>query len=329
MRLNLSAVHVGMTLLSPVSSLEAGIHLTNEHLRLLRFLKIEAIDVAPVEQLIFTSIEEKLLCEQVLQYEKHYNQWEERIAPNPYEGLEFIHQLFRQELPLSAVVHFFTHQPLRKNHVIYHAIYRALVARALSKYRGDEHQLQFDYGIASYFADASYAKIRKWSHMRYFTKMERELLYQHPLVSAAMLPSNQTLRGRVYQLIIEHHERLDGSGFPKRLTERGLNPASPLFIVADRFCQLTAPRTFRKPLSPEEAYFYMWQNKAYDEEALSLLATLLGFYEIGRTVLLSSGVRGKIHAYTNRIERPIVIEDTDETEYDLSRLAEVKIVSFQ
>lgn len=329
MRLNLSAVHVGMTLLSPVSSLEAGIHLTNEHLRLLRFLKIEAIDVAPVEQLIFTSIEEKLLCEQVLQYEKHYNQWEERIAPNPYEGLEFIHQLFSQELPLSAVVHFFTHQPLRKNHVIYHAIYRALVARALSKYRGDEHQLQFDYGIASYFADASYAKIRKWSHMRYFTKMERELLYQHPLVSAAMLPSNQTLRGRVYQLITEHHERLDGSGFPKRLTERELNPASPLFIVADRFCQLTAPRTFRKPLSPEEAYFYMWQNKAYDEEALSLLATLLGFYEIGRTVLLSSGVRGKIHAYTNRIERPIVIEDTDETEYDLSRLAEVKIVSFQ
>ena len=329
MRLNLSAVHVGMTLLSPVSSLEAGIHLTNEHLRLLRFLKIEAIDVAPVEQFIFTSIEEKLLCEQVLQYEKHYNQWEERIAPNPYEGLEFIHQLFRQELPLSAVVHFFTHQPLRKNHVIYHAIYRALVARALSKYRGDEHQLQFDYGIASYFADASYAKIRKWSHMRYFTKMERELLYQHPLVSAAMLPSNQTLRGRVYQLITEHHERLDGSGFPKRLTERELNPASPLFIVADRFCQLTAPRTFRKPLSPEEAYFYMWQNKAYDEEALSLLATLHGFYEIGRTVLLSSGVRGKIHAYTNRIERPIVIEDTDETEYDLSRLAEVKIVSFQ
>lgn len=329
MRLNLSAVHVGMTLLSPVSSLEAGIQLTNEHLRLLRFLKIEAIDVAPVEQFIFTSIEEKRLCEQVLQYEKHYNQWEERIAPNPYEGLEFIHQLFRQELPLSAVVHFFTHQPLRKNHVIYHAIYRALVARALSKYRGDEHQLQFDYGIASYFADASYAKIRKWSHMRYFTKMERELLYQHPLVSAAMLPINQTLRGRVYQLITEHHERLDGSGFPKRLTERELNPASPLFIVADRFCQLTAPRTFRKPLSPEEAYFYMWQNKAYDEEALSLLATLLGFYKIGRTVLLSSGVRGKIHAYTNRIERPIVIEDTDETEYDLSRLAEVKIVAFQ
>ncbi|WP_214821831.1 MULTISPECIES: HD domain-containing phosphohydrolase [unclassified Exiguobacterium] len=329
MRLNLSAVHVGMTLLSPVSSLEAGIHLTNEHLRLLRFLKIEAIDVAPVEQTIFTSIEERRLCEQVLQYEKHYNQWEERIAPNPYEGLEFVHQLFRQELPLSAVVHFFTHQPLRKNHVIYHAIYRALVARTLSKYRGDEHQLQFDYGIASYFADASYAKIRKWSHMRYFTKMERELLYQHPLVSAAMLPSNQTLRGRVYQLITEHHERLDGSGFPNRLTERELNPASPLFIVADRFCQLTAPRTFRKPLSQEEAYFYMWQNKAYDEEALTLLATLLGFYEIGRPVLLSSGVRGKIHAYTNRIERPVIIEDTDRIEYDLSRLAEVKIISFQ
>ena len=329
MRLNLSTVHVGMTLLSPVSSLEAGTHLTNEHLRLLRFFKIQEIDVAPVERVTFTSKEEQLLYERVLQYELHYNQWEERIAPNPYEALEFIHQLFRQEVSLSAVVHFFTQQSLRKNHVIYHAVYRALVARALSKYRGDEHQLQFDYGIASYFADASYAKIRKWSHMRYFTKMERELLYQHPLVSASMLPTTQTLRGRVYQLIMEHHERLDGSGFPKRLTERELNPASPLFIVADRFCQLTAPRTFRKPLSPEEAYFYMWQNKAYDEEALTLLATLLGFYEIGRPVLLSSGIHGKIHAYTNRIEQPIVIEDIDKKEYDLSSLDEVKIVAFQ
>ncbi|MBN7453218.1 hypothetical protein, partial [Mycobacteroides abscessus] len=90
-----------------------------------------------------------------------------------------------------------------------------------------------------------------------------------------------------------------------------------------------APRTFRKPLSPEEAYFYMWQNKAYDGEALSLLATLLGFYEIGRSVLLSSGVRGTIHAYTNRVEQPIVLEATGEEEYDLSRLTEVSIVAFQ
>lgn len=328
MRINLSTVHVGMTLLSPVSSLEAGIRLTNEHLRLLRFLNIKELDVAPVERRTFTSKEERLLWEKILQYEKHYNQWEERISPNPYEALEFIHQLFQQDAPLSAIVHFFTNQPLRKNHVIYHAIYRALVARTLSKYRGDEHQLQFDYGIASYFADASYAKIRKWSHMRYFTKMERELLYQHPLVSESMLPSNQTLRRRVYKLVMEHHERLDGSGFPNRLSAQELNPASPLFIVADRFCQLTAPRTFRKALTPEEAYFYMWQNKAYDEESLTLLATLLGFYEVGRHVLLSSGVHGKIEAYTTHVEQPIVIADPNQQIYDLTNLKEVKIIAF-
>jgi len=198
MRLAISNVHVGMTLLTSVSSLEAGIRLTNEHLRLLRFLKVDAIEVAPVERRPFTHEEERDLCEKILQYERHYNQWEERISPNPYEALEFIH------------------------HVIHHAIYRALVAKTLSKYRGDEHRLQFDYGIASYFADASYAKIRKWSHMRYFTKMERELLYQHPLVSMAMamLPEDRTLRQRVGKLVAEHHERLDGSGFPNRLEER-------------------------------------------------------------------------------------------------------------
>lgn len=329
MRLAISNVHVGMTLLTSVSSLEAGIRLTNEHLRLLRFLKVEAIEVAPVERRPFTHEEERDLCEKILQYERHYNQWEERISPNPYEALEFIHQLFRQDYPLSAIVTFFTNQPLRKNHVIHHAIYRALVAKTLSKYRGDEHRLQFDYGIASYFADASYAKIRKWSHMRYFTKMERELLYQHPLVSMAMLPEDQTLRQRVGKLVAEHHERLDGSGFPNRLEERALHPASPLFIVADRFCQLTAPRTFRAALTPEEAYFYMWQNEAYDGEALTLLATLLGFYEVGRTVLLSSGVRGKIHHYTPSVEQPIVVSEPTQETYDLTRLDEVRIIAFQ
>ncbi|WP_214890643.1 HD domain-containing phosphohydrolase [Exiguobacterium sp. s142] len=329
MRLAISNVHVGMTLLTSVSSLEAGTKLTNEHLRLLRFLKVGVIDVAPVECRHLTRDEEIDLCAKVLQYERHYNQWEERIAPNPYEALEFVHQLFKREYPLSAIVTFFTNQPLRKNHVIHHAIYRALVAKTLSKYRGDEHRIQFDYGVASYFADASYAKIRKWSHMRYFTKMERELLYQHPLVSFAMLPQDQTLRARVGKLIAEHHERLDGSGFPNRLEERALHPASPLFIVADRFCQLTAPRTFRAALTAEEAYFYMWQNEAYDGEALTFLATLLGFYEVGRTVLLSSGVRGTIQRYTPSVEQPVVIAEPTQETYDLSQLDEVRIVAFQ
>lgn len=329
MRLAISKVHVGMTLLSSVSSLEAGIKLTSEHLRLLRFLKIEFIDVASVERRLLIQEEEMDLNDKIHQYEHHYNQWEELIAPNPYEALEFIHQLFRKEYPLAAIVSFFADQPLRKNHVIYHAIYRALVAKTLSKYRGDEHRLQFDYGIASYFADASYAKIRKWAHMRYFTKMERELLYQHPIVSVAMLPEDQTLRSRVNKLIAEHHERLDGSGFPKGLKENNLHPASPLFIVADRFCQLTAPRTFRNPLTPEDAYFYMRQNEAYDSEALTLLATLLGFYEVGREVLLSSGVKGKIHHYTNHIEQPIVISEPTREIYDLTSSREVRIVAFQ
>ena len=107
MRLAISNVHVGMTLLTSVSSLEAGIRLTNEHLRLLRFLKVDAIEVAPVERRPFTHEEERDLCEKILQYERHYNQWEERISPNPYEALEFIHQLFRQDYPLSAIVTFF------------------------------------------------------------------------------------------------------------------------------------------------------------------------------------------------------------------------------
>lgn len=329
MQLAMSNVHVGMRLLTPVSSLEAGVRLTNEHLRLLRFLKVETLEIEPVERRQFTEEEAQTLHEKILQYECHYSQWEEGIAPNPYEALEFIHQLFRYDYPLSAIVTFFIQQPPPKTHVIHHAIYRALVAKTLSKYRGDEHRLQFDYGIASYFADASYARNRKWSHMRYFAKMERELLYQHPLVSLTMLPQDQTLRQRVGKLIAEHHERLDGSGFPNHLMERFLHPASPLFIVVDRFCQLTTTRTFRAALTPEEAYFRMWRNQAYDGESLTLLATLLGLYEVGQTVLLSSGVQGTICNYTSNVEQPIVISEPMQKMYDLTRLEDVQIIAFQ
>ena len=328
MRLPLANVHVGMELLEPISSLASGLRLTNEHLRLLHFLKVDEIEVAPVEMRAFTADELEWINQNVKQYERTYQQWEERIALNPYEALEFIHSLFQRDVPLSAIVTYFSTKALRKNHVIDHAIYRALVARTLSKYRGDPHPLQFDYGVASHIADASYAKIRKWSHMRYFSKMERELFYQHPTVSSRMIESSQILRPRVARLVAEHHERMDGSGFPNRLTVDSLHPASPLFIVADRFCQLTAPRTFRKALTPEEAYFYMWRNEAYEEEALTLIATLLGFYHVGRHVVLSSGVSGLIERYTPRIAQPIVV-DSNQQRLDLTRIDEIEIISFQ
>lgn len=329
MRVSIACVQAGMKLQSRVSTLDNGTLLTREHIRLLEFLHVPEVDIAPIEDETLTDVEEQRLLGYLERYENHYDQWEDEIEVNAYEGLDLIYQLFQEGFALRKVVTFFQQQPLRRNHVIHHAVYRALVAHTLSLFRGDDPKLQLDYGLASYFADAGYAKIRKWSHMRYFPKMERELLYVHPVLSANLLDGQERLlRPRVRTFVQEHHERFNGSGFPNQLKRSELHPESPLFIVADRFCQLTRPHTFRNALTADEAIGYMKIGKEYRGPELSLLATVLGLYAIGKKVLLTNGETAVIDSYTSTAERPIVRLSVTSEKINLDQRHELEIERF-
>jgi HD-GYP domain-containing protein (c-di-GMP phosphodiesterase class II) len=81
---------------------------------------------------------------------------------------------------------------------------------------------------------------------------QRERVRLHPYLTDRMLAGVRAL-DRSREIAARHHERLDGSGYPKGLTAASLTPADRLLAVADVYHALTEPRPHREPLDPQQA----------------------------------------------------------------------------
>jgi len=81
----------------------------------------------------------------------------------------------------------------------------------------------------------------EWSKMRL-----------HPEIGYNMLRQVKFLQGAA-ELILAHHERWDGQGYPRGLREEEIPLGARIFMVVDTFDSMTSDRPYRKALSTQEA----------------------------------------------------------------------------
>ena len=96
------------------------------------------------------------------------------------------------------------------------------------------------------------------------TDEEFALVKGHPAMSAQIL-SRVAAFDEISVIAGEHHEKLDGSGYPFRLTEDDLSLESRVLSVADIFGALSEERPYREALGPEKITSIMEKGRA--EEA--------------------------------------------------------------
>jgi HD-GYP domain-containing protein (c-di-GMP phosphodiesterase class II) len=93
---------------------------------------------------------------------------------------------------------------------------------------------------------------RIWDKPGPLTGAELERVRLHPYLTERMLASSPTL-APLGALASQHHERLDGSGYPRGLVGSALSPASRILAAADAYHAMTEPRPHRPALSADEA----------------------------------------------------------------------------
>ena len=84
------------------------------------------------------------------------------------------------------------------------------------------------------------------------TADEWTVMRLHPEIGYNMLRQVKFLQGAA-ELILAHHERWDGQGYPNRLREEDIPLGSRIFMVVDTFDSMTSDRPYRKALSTKEA----------------------------------------------------------------------------
>ncbi len=91
-----------------------------------------------------------------------------------------------------------------------------------------------------------------WEKATPLTLAERERVQLHPFLSGRILSRIRGLEPEA-RLAVNHHERLDGSGYPNRLTAKDLSLDDQVLAAADRFQCLVEDRPHRAGLGPSEA----------------------------------------------------------------------------
>ena len=85
------------------------------------------------------------------------------------------------------------------------------------------------------------------------SKMEKEIFQKHPVIGCNILKPIASLK-KVIPVVLHHHERFDGSGYPAKLKGAKIPIWARITAVADTYDALTTDRPYRKGFPKEIAY---------------------------------------------------------------------------
>lgn len=120
---------------------------------------------------------------------------------------------------------------------------------------------------------------------------EIKLLNMHPGYGAKLMQAVDGISRQVLEIILYHHEMIDGSGYPKGLTGDAIDPAVRIVAIANAYDNLCNPRQIERVRTPSEALSYMYKNDStkFDRATLATFIKALGIYPPGTLVKLKSG----------------------------------------
>jgi HD-GYP domain-containing protein (c-di-GMP phosphodiesterase class II) len=82
---------------------------------------------------------------------------------------------------------------------------------------------------------------------------EWAVIHRHPELGAQMLSLAGAGWAELGRIVLAHHERWDGSGYPSGLARDAIPLEARILSVVDAFDAMTSPRVYRQPLASEEA----------------------------------------------------------------------------
>ncbi len=126
------------------------------------------------------------------------------------------------------------------------------------------------------------------------TDAEFAIIKGHPEAGYQMLLRGSGVNEMALDVCLHHHEKTDGSGYPKHLKDAEISLYAKMGAVCDVYDAITSNRPYKTGWDPAESLRKMaeWANGHFDPKVFQAFVKSLGIYPIGSLVLLSSGRLG-------------------------------------
>ncbi len=159
------------------------------------------------------------------------------------------------------------------------------------------HQL-IELGTAAMLHDIGMLKIpaEKYENAGELDEKERKTLMAHTVLGYRALkafPSPDSIP----LTALEHHENVDGSGYPQQLKAEKIHDHAKLVAVVASYDAMTGARPFRLRSAGHQAIVDLlkYRDKRYDSQMVMALVRILSVHPIGSFVELTSGGRGMVY----------------------------------
>lgn len=125
---------------------------------------------------------------------------------------------------------------------------------------------------------------------------ERAIKEKHPEYGAEILRKMKGIPDSAVDVAYMHHERIDGSGYPRRLKGDQISYFAKLVAITNVYDTLTSPRRGEKRMSSTDAlkYMYGYREMFFDGPLLERFIECLGIYPVGSVVELVTGEVGVV-----------------------------------
>jgi HD-GYP domain-containing protein (c-di-GMP phosphodiesterase class II) len=187
----------------------------------------------------------------------------------------------------------------KQEEYIYHhsvsvALLSAFLAKKLEYKQGDINQI----ALTGLLCDCGMAKVSPNIMTKKVTLTEREYkdIKQHPIHSYNLLKNIKTIKEGVKMGVLQHHERIDSSGYPLGVKGEQLHPYSNIVALADTYQAMVSVRPYRSKQSPFKVLEQIIQDDfgKFDLKVVNELKKALIKFSAGTKVKLSNGLEAEI-----------------------------------
>ncbi|WP_232219869.1 HD-GYP domain-containing protein [Pseudogulbenkiania sp. MAI-1] len=145
---------------------------------------------------------------------------------------------------------------------------------------------------------------------------QRQTLQAHPLLGSALLREAGVEDALWHALVLMHHEKQNGRGYPFGLAGDDIEPLAHRLHALDLVTAKMMPRTYRARIKPKQALGELYAGKVeqLDPELITHLVKIIGIYPPGSFVELADGSKAIVVNTTTNAATPRVAPQTRPTE---------------
>ncbi len=181
--------------------------------------------------------------------------------------------------------------------LISHAVKTCILAIALADFLKLPPHRTIEVAIAGLLHTIGMLRIPSDIYLsdRQLSEKEKQMIIAQPILGFRSLKA-AGFSMPICLAVLEHHERIDGSGYPRNLTGDKLSLYGKIIAVASSYVAAVSDRPFREARDGHSGVMDLLRDmgRMYDEKVLRALVFTLSIYPIGTYVELVSGSKGVV-----------------------------------